>query len=84
MFSLNSAKGRNIILKRFLGSNHYLLCERQRLYHSATETQLTEDTVKLILIYASVDSLNSLNSVPFRENSIVIIHEFKTVPVKEG
>ena len=40
----------------------------QRLYHCSTETQLTEKTVKLILIHASVDSLNSLNSAPFGKN----------------
>ena len=30
------------------------LCEKQRLYHCATDTQLTEKRVKLILIHASV------------------------------
>ena len=33
---------------------HSLLCKRQRLYHCTTDTQLTEKTVKLILIHASV------------------------------
>ena len=65
---LNSVTKNNIILKKDCWDRtHYLLCERQRLYHSATETQLTENTVKLILIHASVDSLNS---IPFRGNPI--------------
>ena len=65
---------KNIILKRAL--THYLLHERQRLYHCATEIQLTEKTVKLILVHASVDSLNSLNSAnsaPFRKNPNVVL-----------
>ena len=53
---------------------HNLLCERQRFYHFAIETQLTEKAVKLILIHAS-DSLNLLNSV----NSMrVLLHLGKT------
>ena len=46
---------------------------------------VTETTVKLILIHASVDSLNlrnSVNSVPFRENpftSYFLIAEMKFI-----
>ena len=54
-------------------------CVRDRDSTTAPqETQLTEKTVKLILIHASVDSLNSLNSTisenssPFRENPIIM------------
>ena len=36
-----------IILKYCWVQTHYLLCEKQRLYHCATDTQLTEKTVKL-------------------------------------
>ena len=60
-----------LFLKDSWSGTHYLLCERQRLHHCATETQLTEKIAKLIIIHASVDSLNSLNSVnsaPFKEN----------------
>ena len=60
-----------IILKRLLG---YLLCERQALYHCATDTAGRED-IELNLIHASVDSLNSVNSensAPFRENPIIL------------
>ena len=32
-----------LFLKKWCTWTHYLLRERQRLYHSATETQLTED-----------------------------------------
>ena len=55
----------NIILKRLLGSNHYLLCERQGLYHCATETANREDS-KIdpdSCLSDFWDSLNSLNSV---------------------
>ena len=44
---------------------------RDRDSTTVPQTQLTEKTVKLILIHASVDSLNSLNlvqSAPCREN----------------
>ena len=49
---------------------------RDRDSTTVPQTQLAEKTIKLILIHASVDSLNLLNSVnsensaPFRENSI--------------
>ena len=47
---------------------------RDRDSTTVPQTQLTEKTVKLILIHASVDSLNLLNSVksaPFGENPII-------------
>ena len=73
---MNSVTKNNIILKNSWTQTHYLLHERQRLYHCSTETQLTKKTVKLILIHATVDSLNSLNSAnsaPFRKNPIVFM-----------
>ena len=57
-----------IILKRLLGSNPYISCVRGRDSTTVPRTQLTEKTVKLILIHASVDSLSSVKSVQFREN----------------
>ena len=51
-------------------------CVRDRDSTTVPWTQLTEKTVKLILIHASVHSLNSLNSVnsvPFRENPNIIV-----------
>ena len=52
-------------------------CVRGRDSTTVPRTQLTEKTVKLILIHASVDSLNSLNSVnsvQFRENPSVMLY----------
>ena len=62
MFSLNSANSvtKKIFKKGSCTRTNYLLCEKQRLYHCTTETQLTEKTVKLILIHASVISQDSL------------------------
>ena len=51
-------------------------CVRGRDATTVLRTQLTEKTVKLIIIHVSVDSLNSLNSVnsvQSRENPIVIL-----------
>ena len=67
----------NIILKRGL-LYHTPFCVRNRDSTTVPQTQLTEETVKLILlIHASVDSLNSLNSVKsvsFRENPIKFVN----------
>ena len=53
--SANSVTKNIIILKRCCCiQTNYLLCERQIFYHCATETQLTEKTVKLFHIHASV------------------------------
>ena len=67
-----------LFLKKCCARTHYLLCERQRHYHSPTETQLTENTFKLILVHASM-ILQILwirwiqwSSSPFRENSNVL------------
>ena len=57
MFSLNSLNSVTKILffkKDCWARTHYLLCEKQRLYHCATDTQLREKIVKFILIHASV------------------------------
>ena len=59
MFSLNSANSVTkilLFLKDCWARTHYLLCEKQRLYHCATDTQLTEkiDLVKFTIIHASV------------------------------
>ena len=57
MFSLNSVNSVTkiiLFLRKCWARTHYLLCEKQRLYHYATDTQLTEKTVKLILVHASV------------------------------
>ena len=45
---------KNIIILKRRARTHYLLCKRQGFYQWSTETQLTEKTVKLILIHASV------------------------------
>ena len=66
---------KNYYFKKIAGLEPTISCVRDRDSTTATtETQLTENTVKLILIHASVDSLNSLNSVKFvlfRENPII-------------
>ena len=88
MLSLNSANSvtKKIKIKKEdcrVGTQD-LLCKRQRLYHSATEPQATEQILILNpILYLSdfSDSLNSLNSMKvllaFRENSSV-----KTTNVK--
>ena len=56
-FSLNvftEFSDKNIIILKRRARTHYLLCKRQGFYQWSTETQLTEKTVKLILIHASV------------------------------
>ena len=80
MVSLNSANSvaefsdkNNIILKT-LARTHYLLCERQGLYHCATDTSDREDS-KIdpdSCLTDFSDSLNSLNSVK------VLLHLGKT------
>ena len=63
--------------KKIAGLEPTFSCVRGRDSSTVTWTQLTEKTVKLILVHASVDSLNLLNSVnsenfaPFRENPSV-------------
>ena len=67
-----------IFFKKIAGLELDFLSKRQRLYNCSAETQLSEKTVKWILIHASVDFLNSLNSAnfaPFRENPIISTEE---------
>ena len=71
MFSLNSVTKIISFKKRGLLYSNPLppVWETETL--PLPQRQLTEKTLKLILIHASVDSLNSLNSVKsvaFREN----------------
>ena len=71
MFSLNSAQKNYFIM--ISGLKLTISCVRGRDSTTVPQRQLTEKTIKLILIHDSVDSLNSLNSVnfvPFRENPI--------------
>ena len=73
MFSLNSLNSVTkmiLFLKRLLYSNSLSPVSETGTLLLFTETQLTENTVKLILIHASVifsDSLNSLNSLNLRK-----------------
>ena len=82
-FSLNVFTKIILFSKRSCSRTHYFLCERQRLYHCSTETQLTENTVKLILIHASVifsNSLNLLNS-PNSLNSMKVPFHLEKTPL---
>ena len=67
----------NIIFKKIAGLEPTISCVRDRdcANHCATETQLTEKTVKLILIHAS---LNWLRFSEFTECSEFSFHLGKT------
>ena len=52
--------------------------ERQRWYHSATKTQVTERIIKLTLIHASAISSVSLNSLNSLNSEKVRLHLGKT------
>ena len=63
---MNSVTKNNFIFLKIRTQTHYLFCKRQRWYHSATKTRVTERILKFTLIHASLIlsvSLNSLNSV---------------------
>ena len=71
-------------LKKIAGLKPTPSCVRDGDSTIQPQTQLTEKTVKFILIHASVDSLNSLisvKSIPFRENpnKTVLKHEITNV-----
>ena len=65
MFSLNSVTKIKLFSKDCWAQTHYLLCEKQGLYHYATDTSDREDSFNYSNSCFSdlSDSLNSLNSV---------------------